>query len=138
MTLEQLEQELPNGLHDAKICSITRNFENESVVLAVRILVGLPSDPPDTRDDFRDASITFTGVKLFVVETPEASSAFCASGSVSFNADRSEAGSLPPEIESKLSKDIDRYSLFVLDWLSCIHIAASGVCFAWNQEAKVR
>jgi len=134
MTLEQLQQMLPNGLHDAKIRSITRNFEEETLILAVSMLVGLPEDQPAMRDRYRNAYITFTGVKLFVVEIPEAPSAFAAPGTVSFSADRSEAGLFSAEIEAQLAEGIDRYSLFVLDWLSCIHVAAAGVSFAWERE----
>ncbi|MGB8031929.1 MAG: hypothetical protein WCF30_19930 [Terracidiphilus sp.] len=135
MTLEQLEQELPNGLHDAQILSIKRSFEEESLILEVRILVGLPDNPPETRSEYRKAVITFTGVKLFIVESPDASSAFLAPGGVWFSAGRSEPGTFSPELEEKLGFSADSYSLFILDWQSSIHIAASDVSFAWNPDS---
>jgi len=131
MTLEQLEQMLPNGLHDAKIRSLTRNFEEETLILAVSILVGLPDDPPTTRSRYSDALITFIGVKVFIVEAPDASSPFQEPGALYFRVDRIEEGTLPFEIENVLPKDAAAYSLFILDWLSTIHIVASDVNFKW-------
>jgi hypothetical protein len=132
MTLEQLEEELPNGLHDAQISSFGRNFENRTLTLKVRILIGLPDDSPEKRDVYRNGSITFTGVELFVIERPEASSAFLAPGSVSFSVSRSEVNLFPVDIVEKLAEGTDMYSLFILDWHSHIHIAASNMSFHWE------
>ena len=132
MTLEQLEQELPNGLHDAQIISIKRNFENESLILDVRILVGSPDAPPETQSEYRNAAISFTGVKLFTVESPDASSAFSAPGGVWFSAGRSKSGTFSPEIEKELAGCKETYSFFILDWESSIHIAATDMTFAWS------
>jgi hypothetical protein len=100
----------------------------------LNVLVGLPGDPPEARDAYRAATITFSGVKLFVVESPDASSAFLSPGDVSFSMERSELGTFSPEIEKRLANISERYSFFILDWLSSIHIAASSMSFAWNPE----
>jgi hypothetical protein len=132
LTLEQLEQTLPNGLHDAKLRSLSRDFHSETLTLNVSVLVGLPSDPVTRRDGYRDAFITFTGVKVCAIEAPDVSSAFQTSGSLFFRIDRSEVGAFAPELEASLPKDIHRYSLFILDWLSSIHIAVLDAIFAWT------
>ena len=131
MTLEKLEQSLPNGLHDAKICSFARDLEKETLVLKVGVLVGLPDDPPELQDRYRDAIITFTGVKLFVVECPEASSAFPAPGGVFFNIAWTEPGTFSREITDRLPHDTSCYSLYVLDWESRIHLAVADMAFDW-------
>ena len=134
VTLEQLEEELPNGLHDAQIRSITRDFENGTITLEVRILTGLPHDPPEKRNAYRNGSITFIGVTVFVIEAPEASSAFLAPGTVYFNVRRTDLGSLPAGVVGKLKPGNDMYSFFVLDWHSDIHLAASDMTFGWEHE----
>lgn len=131
MTLEQLEQLLPNGLHDAKIASFARDLENETLALRVSVLVGLPDDPPELQDRYRDAVITFSGVRLFVVECPDASSAFLAPGGVFFSIARSEPGTFSREIEDRLPSGTNYYSLYVLDWESSIHLAATELAFEW-------
>ena len=45
MTFEDLDQELPNGFHDAKIRNISVDFLNRSVLIGVELLVGLPDTP---------------------------------------------------------------------------------------------
>jgi hypothetical protein len=131
MTLEQLEEQLPNGLHDAQIKSITRNFENGTLTLDLRILTALYDDPPERRSAYRNASITFIGVKLFVIELPDPSSAFLAPGAVYLVASRTESGSLPAEVVGKLTPADNTYSFFILDWHSNIHVAASDMTFRW-------
>ena len=131
MTLEQLEQSLPNGLHDARICSFARDLDNETLVLNVGVLVGLPDDPPELQDRYRNAIIAFTGVKLFVLECPAASSAFLTPGGVFFSIAPSESGTFSREIEDHLSSDTIYYSLYVLDWESSIHLAAADMVFDW-------
>lgn len=46
MTLEELNESLPNGLHDARIVALTHAYENATINLEVEILTGLPVDPP--------------------------------------------------------------------------------------------
>jgi hypothetical protein len=42
VTLEELDQTLPNGLHDAQIKAMTHDYELANVRLDVQIVVGLP------------------------------------------------------------------------------------------------
>ena len=109
-----------------------RSFEDGSLIQDVNILTGQPDDPPERRSEYRKAVISFTGVKLFIVESPEASSAFLALGGVWFSAGRSEPGTFSPGIEKKLAGCKEIYSFFVLDWESSIHIAAADMNFAWS------
>lgn len=132
MTLEQLEQSLPNGLHDAMISSFARDLDNETFVIRVAVLVGLPDDPPELRSRYRDAIVTFSGVRLVVAECPEPSSAFLVTGKVSFSIARSEPGTFPLHIKDRLPGGTDYYSLYVLDWESSIHLAASGITCEWS------
>ncbi len=131
MTLEQIEQSLPNGLHDATLSSFARDLEKKALVIRVSVLMGLPNDPPESRERYRDAIITFSGVKLLVAECPDASSAFLAPGAVTFYAERSKPGTFPPELEERLADGTGFYSLYVLDWESSIHLAADEVEFEW-------
>jgi hypothetical protein len=44
MTLEDLDRTLPNGLHDARIRSLSHDYKSAVVKLEVEILFGLPAD----------------------------------------------------------------------------------------------
>jgi hypothetical protein len=60
MTLEELDESLPNGLHDARIKSLTHDYENAAVKLEVEILFGLPAIPR------RKGSVTATARFCFI------------------------------------------------------------------------
>jgi hypothetical protein len=68
MTLEDLEHTLPNGLHDARIKSLSHDYECAVVKLNVEILVGLPDDAPPDRFRYRNGEMLFHRV-LFVQST---------------------------------------------------------------------
>lgn len=90
MTLEQLEEQLPNGLHDAKIRSVTHNYDSGTLVFCAEILTGLPDDPPPMQFAYRDAAIVFSGVFLCHMEQPENERIVGVRGSVWFNYWRTE------------------------------------------------
>ena|ERR1035441_9985715 len=71
MTLEELDQTLPNGLHDARIKSLSHDYESAIVKFEVEILFGLPDDPPADRFRCRDSEVLFHQVLFCSVEVPE-------------------------------------------------------------------
>jgi hypothetical protein len=136
MTLEQLEEQLPNGLHDARIHSITHNYETGTLVVCAEILTGLPSDPPSTRFAYRDAVISFMGVFLCHIEQPENERIIGVKGSVWFKYWRIEPGILLPKLSDRFPKAALAYTLYILDWESSIHIVASDVNFSWAETPQ--
>lgn len=68
MTLEEIEQDLPNGLHDAQIQQIEMDYEEARLALRVKVLLGLPGEPTQTRERYRPGMITFLGVQFFSIE----------------------------------------------------------------------
>lgn len=131
MTLEDLDETLPNGLHDALIKSLTHDYENATVKLAVEILVGLPDDAPADRSRYRDAEIVFSRVLFCSVELPDNERIIGHPGSIWFKFWRREPGVLPEKIEKSLPPDALCYSLYILEWESQIHIAAGDMSFTW-------
>lgn len=131
MTLEQLDEELPNGLHDAKIRSITHYYDTGTLTVCVEVLVGLPDDPPSMRFAYRDAVISFSNIFLCHIEPPENERIIGVRGSVWFKYWRTEHGILPPKLSDRFSAEALSYTLYVLDWVSSIHVVASDVSFSW-------
>jgi hypothetical protein len=132
MTLEDLDQTLPNGLHDARIRRIDHDFEQATVKFYVEILVGLPADPPAERSRYRRGVIAFNRVLFCWTECPENERILGHNGSIWFTYGRTEIGVLPAKIANAVAADTLCYSLYVLDWLSHIHIAAGDVSFLWQ------
>ena len=131
MTLEEIDNSLPQGLHDAQIRSFVRDMESASLKLLVKAVVGTTQENK-YRLQYRDGEICFHNVQYFMSEFPEATSIFRDSGCVNFSFDRTEAGAIPSALDKVLSSEILKYSLFVLEWQACIHIAAQDVSFRWS------
>lgn len=133
MTLEELDEQLPNGLHDALIRSIAHNYETGSLVLCVEILTASPDDPPTMQSDYRDAVISFSDVFLCRIEQPENERIIGVKGSIWFKYWRMEPGTLPPKLSARLPADALSYTLYILEWESSIHIVAGAVSFSWSK-----
>jgi hypothetical protein len=132
MTLEEIEELLPNGLHDAQIQRMTRDYERAELVLKVMVLVGLPSEPRPDRDRYRTADIVFRQVYFCSVGLPQPESAFKHPGSVWFLYERMPPNVIPDSLAKTLPSGAQCYSLFVKDWMSEMHVAAEDVSFSWS------
>ena len=137
MTLEDLDEILPNGLHDARIRTLTHDYEDAIVKLDVEILSGLPDDPSPDRFRYRKGEILFHQVLFCTIEAPENERILGHAGTIWFKFWRTEAGILPEKIEKSLTPETLCYSLYILDWVSQINIAAGDVSFSWSEPDKV-
>ena len=136
MTLEELEEQLPNGLHDAKIRSITHSYDTGALIVRVEILTGLPDDPPAIRFAYRDAVMSFKDVSLCHFEQLENERIIGVKGSVWFKYWRTEPGILPLKLSERFPADAISYTLYILDWESSIHIVANDVNFSWAETSQ--
>ena len=127
MTLEEIEDTLPNGFHDAQIQEIAMNYDEARLTLRIKIWAGSPSSSPPERDRYRSGILTFRRVQFFAVELPQAGIAFQHPGHIWFSFGRTPSDTIPPRISDVLPQGTLCYSLFILDWFSSIHIAAAEV-----------
>jgi hypothetical protein len=137
MTLEELAETLPNGLHDARIKSLTHDYQEATVKLEVEILVGMPDDPPPDRFRYRQGNILFRQVLFCAIETPENERILGHPASIWFKFWRMEPGVLPEKIAKSLPQESLCYCLYILEWESQIHIAAGDVSFSWSDTGEV-
>lgn len=131
MTLEQIDESLPNGLHDAQIQEVAMNYERARLILRVQVHVGLFSQPYPECERYRSGEITFQKVLFYSVELPQAGSSFQYPGTVWFSYERTPQGRLPAALAEAVPSQTHCYSLFIREWLSHIHVAASEVTFRW-------
>ena len=59
MTLEELEDTLPNGLHDAKVQGITVDYAQRRVTFDLAVSVGKMEDPPERREPIKTDELRF-------------------------------------------------------------------------------
>lgn len=132
MTIEELEQILPDGLHDARLCGFMRDVQAESVRLDLEIWVHDESNG----GRWNRGQLVFHSVEVFAVEMPDAESSFAGSEAPWLRSLEEEPEAVPEALRERLAKESRIYSIFVLDWSSNIIVAASSMSFSF--EPKVR
>jgi hypothetical protein len=136
MTLEDLENTLPNGLHDAEIKRITVDYERRNLHIEVDIWVGAMADAPDAREEYRRGQIEISGLLFLVMEPPDPKYPFNC-GDL-----RIDGCDLRKNLDKTLLESIPREaffrSLWVSEWNSFIHIAGTGAEINWMQPISHR
>src|SRR5579864_1916630 len=71
MTLEELENTLPNGLHDADVHRIAIDYAERRVTFDLAVWVGNLDDPPERREAYQIGRIEISGLLFIVMEPPD-------------------------------------------------------------------
>jgi hypothetical protein len=135
MTLEELENALPNGLHDAEVRQMSVDYEQRNLAIDVDIWVGNMTDSSDKREAYRKGRIEISGLLFLVMEPPDARYPFAKGNlridgcDLSKNLDKKLLDSLPSEAFFR--------SLWISEWNAFIHIAAAEARISWKDEAVI-
>jgi hypothetical protein len=144
MTLEQLANTLPNGLHDSALKGLSIDYEGRTLRLDVSIKIGNSDGAREQRDDIRDARIDISGVVFFVIDPPSSAADydFESSGEL-WVADSYETRSIPQftnTIDQKLlaavPADAFVQSFFIRQWNSYLHVAARDCSMKWSGTSR--
>jgi hypothetical protein len=136
VTLEELENTLPNGLHDAEVQRVSVDYKQRKLVLDLVVWVGNMADPPERREAYKTGSVEISGLIFFVVEPPDAKSPFRDSAKLTVDGcDMSK--NLSRELLASLPSDAFFRSLWVNEWNAFIHIAARNAAIAWVDGSGV-
>jgi len=68
--LDELEEDLPNGFHDAEVEAIHYDLLVRTVSLQLLLWVGTMDDPPKRRELYRRGTLIFDKVKFFAKSAP--------------------------------------------------------------------
>ncbi len=71
MTLEELENSLPNGLHDAEVRKITLDYEHRQLTVDLAVWVGNMDEHRDLREAYKAAQVQISGLLFAVMEAPD-------------------------------------------------------------------
>src|SRR5271157_2140727 len=72
MKLKELEDTLPNGLHDAEVRGIHIDYGLHRLTLDVDVWVGTLDDPPGQREAYKSGQLDISGLIFLVMEPPDA------------------------------------------------------------------
>jgi hypothetical protein len=138
MTLEELENVLPNGLHDARVSRIAIDYEKRQLAIDLEVWVGeTGSDADELREAYRPGQVLIHGLVFAVLEPPDPRYNFSNSAALTIDGCDMRKN-LSAELTSSLPADAFFRSLWVNQWNAFIHIGARNVELVWTGNSSVR
>jgi hypothetical protein len=137
MTFEELDSELPNGFHDAKLYDLKIDYLGGSMVLRMGFDFGNPDGP--RRNDYRTGELQVTGLCFCSIDPPDPSYRYVPHGSaLNVSGDPAKLDTFPPleKLSPTLAPGVSCYRFFVHEWNSFINIAAKNVHLSWIEEGE--
>jgi hypothetical protein len=137
MTLDELDDTLPNGFHDAEIFSFEIDYVRGIASFHLNLLVGGPDDPKPECDAYQEATLVVRGLCFCSIDPPYSTYPFLPDGkpiSVSGAKPKTDAAPFVPDLVSKFPADAWCYLFFVDDWNACINIAGRDASVTWIGE----
>jgi hypothetical protein len=136
MTLEELENTLPNGLHDAEVQRISVDYARHSLALELAIWVGSMDDPPERREAYKTGRLEISGLVFLVMEPPDARYPYRVESRLTVdNVDPKR--SLDAELLASLPDDTFCRSFFVFQWNTCMHFAGKHAEMIWLNDGAI-
>ena len=137
MTLDELDRDLPNGFHDAKIFSFELDYVGGIASFHLNLLVGWPDDPEPERQAYQQANMTVKGLCFCSIDPPYPTYPFIPRGKpilVTGTRPKPDTSPFVSELVAKFPEGTWCYQFFVDDWNACINIAARDVTLTWIGE----
>lgn len=129
MTLDELQESLPNGLHDAELVRLSVDYAKREAVVELNIDVGNPNARLEPEDEsYRPARVLFSGVLFVVVDPPDVMYDYAGVSTIDSGSGqpRTAPQKLPPVGDGAFL-----CWLFVSRWNSFVRIAAQSVELEW-------
>jgi hypothetical protein len=136
MTLEELENALPNGLHDAEVQRISVDYGQRSLVLELVVWFGSMDDPPERREAYKTGRLEFSGLAFLIMEPPDAKYPYRVESSITVDSVDPGRG-LGPELLASLPKGVFCHSFFVFQWNAFMHVAAKHAEMTWLNDGAI-
>src|SRR4029077_14515744 len=137
VTLDQLEDTLPNGFHDAEIFSLDLDYVGGIAKFHLNLLVGWPDDPEPERQAYQEATLVVTGLCFCSIDPPYPNYPFRPDGKpICVSGDPAKSDHLPslPLLAKEFPPGTWCYRFFVHDWNAFIYIAARDAEVTWIGE----
>jgi len=136
MTLEELENTLPNGLHDAEVQRLDVDYAQRKVTFELAVWVGDMGDPPEKREAYKSGRLEITGLIFLVMEPPDPRYPFRISSKLTIDGTDARK-SLDVELLATLPADSFFRSLWVNQWNACLHVAAKHAEMTWLNDGAI-
>jgi len=134
MTLEELENALPNGLHDAEVQRIAVDYAERKATIELAVWVGEMSDPPERREAYKTGRLEISGLVFLVMEPPVA---YRVESRITLDSVDPGRG-LDAELLASLPEGAFCHSFFVSQWNAFMHIGAKHAEMTWLNHGAIR
>ncbi len=140
--LTEIENQLPNGFHDAYIEAIALDMMANTATLDLELWVGdLYAPPGPEREAYQRGRLRLNGLAYFVIEPPGPNADWFMERELGPTPRISGADEARPDAESEYTRppvevpdDAFAHYFFVFDWNTFIHVAARSADFEWTEE----
>ncbi len=135
MTFEELDNQLPNGFHDAELHSVRIDYVHGTMTLHMSFWVGDLKGP--NREEYRAGELRITGLYFCAIDPPDPECRYVPHGSaLNVSGDRAKPDTFPAleKLSQTLPPGVSCYRFFVHEWNSFINIAAKDVQVSWIEE----
>ena len=121
MTIEEIDQSLPNGFHDSSITGVRLNYVQRTAEIDMELWFSGPEDA-DT-EKYRPATLSISELIYFVIEPPGHPNTSHAKPSL-VDGGSSELQQAACRLPKPLPAGAFAYWFFVNNWNAFIHVAA--------------
>jgi hypothetical protein len=136
VTLEELENTLPNGLHDAEVQRVDVDYGRRSLVFELTIWVGSMDDPPEHREAYKTGRLEIGDLLFLVMEPPDARYPYRVESRLTIDSVKT-GSSLDAELLTMLPADAFCHSFFVFQWNTCMHFAGKHAAITWLNNGAI-
>ena len=126
MTLQEIENSLPNGLHDAQVRRVEIDYEKRIVKFSLHLWTGdLSSEEKSVRETYQEGELTIKDFIYCVIEPPDPSYQYAGASPITIGAGSATEEPIKTEtaLPNELPKGAFAYWFFVNEWNSFLHIA---------------
>jgi len=133
VTLEELENTLPNGLHDAEVHKISVDYQESTRTLDLAVWTGDIEDPPTQREAYRTGRLELSGLVFLVMESPDPKYPFKDTKRLKIDGCDMRKN-LNSDLLASPPDDVFVRSLWINEWNAFIHVAAKKAHTRWLSD----
>lgn len=135
MTLDEVERDLVNGLHDAALERLTIDYSQKCLTMELQVWLGDPdADTLAGRELMKPAKITLSGLAFCIIDPPDSRYPFEDRGPLQIDVGTGEP-STAPGAHPPVPTDAFLAWIFVTGWNAFIRVAARSAELEWVPEA---
>lgn len=135
--LKEIEDNLPNGFHDALLEKLMIDLTSNSADLELQLFMGDPdASTEQERETYRRAILRLSDLVYFVIDAPENIPEPSKKKPLRIDGGDAKDNSNPraPKPRSALPPGAFAYWFFVEQWNSFIHVAARSSTIDWAKQ----